>query len=207
MKEIILCISAHPDDCAIGCSGTLYLHKERGDEVHKLLLSKGEKGGPPDVRIREVKASMEILGIDSIEIGNLPDTFIKDDATTISLIEKKIEELSPDGIYTPSYHELHQDHRNTSLATLSLSKKVKDILMYETPSVSPEFSPQVFSNITSSIKVKIKAMNCFTSQFNKYYTGVHSIVGLAKYRALQAGFIEHKDQYAEAFEVAKFTLR
>ena len=46
MKEIILVVAVHPDDETLGCGGTIFKHKEAGDEVHWVIVtSMSEKIG------------------------------------------------------------------------------------------------------------------------------------------------------------------
>ena len=49
----ILAIGSHPDDIEFGCGGTLLKYSENGHKVYMLVLSKGDKGGDPEVRQKE----------------------------------------------------------------------------------------------------------------------------------------------------------
>ncbi|MGZ4901972.1 MAG: PIG-L deacetylase family protein, partial [Halobacteriota archaeon] len=184
---MILAIGAHPDDCELGCYATLAYHKHRGDIVHLLVLSKGEAGGPSEKRILECKKAARLLGADSITIESLEDRMITDDYRTIEVIQAKVDALQPDRIYTHSPHDNHQDHRNAALATMTLYRHVNDILHYESPSVSLEFTPRVFVNITDFFNVKIQALKLHETQNDKYYVRTEALAGLAEYRAFQAG--------------------
>ena len=73
LGKVILAIGAHPDDCELGCYATLAYHKHKDDEVHLLVLSRGEAGGPSDKRISECKKAAQVLGADSITIEDLKD--------------------------------------------------------------------------------------------------------------------------------------
>ncbi len=51
----ILFIGAHPDDIEIGCESTIYNLKSSDEyKVYFLVLTDGEKGGDPDVRLSEM---------------------------------------------------------------------------------------------------------------------------------------------------------
>ena len=203
----MLAIGAHPDDCELGCYATLAYHKSKGDLVHLLILSKGEAGGPSEKRITESKEAARVLGADSITIGDLRDRMITTDYQTIELIQAKLEELQPDRIYTHSPHDNHQDHRNAALATMTLYRHVDDIFLYESPSVSHEFTPRVFVNITRFFHVKNEALKLHETQNNKYYVRTEAIAALAQYRAFQAGMLTtYNHSKAEAFDLAKLTL-
>ncbi len=204
---MILAIGAHPDDCELGCYATLAYHKHIGDIVHLLVLSQGEAGGPGEDRIRECKKAARLLDADSITIESLQDRMITNDYRTIEVIQAKVDELQPDRIFTHSPHDNHQDHRNTALATMTLYRHVNDILLYESPSVSLEFTPRVFVNITKFFDIKIQALKLHETQNDKYYVRTEAIAGLAEYRAFQAGMLTtHNHSKAEAFDLAKLTF-
>ena len=207
LNKVVLAIGAHPDDCELGCYATLAYHKSQDDSVHLLILSKGEAGGPSKKRIKESKEAAQLLGADSITVGDLKDRMITSDSQTIDLIQAELEEVQPDRIYTHSPHDNHQDHRNAALATMTLYRHVDDIFLYESPSVSHEFTPRVFVNITRFFHVKIAALKLHETQNRKYYIRTEAIEGLAQYRAFQAGMLaKYNHSKAEAFDLAKLTL-
>jgi LmbE family N-acetylglucosaminyl deacetylase len=207
LSRVVLAIGAHPDDCELGCYATLAYHKNKGDSVHLLVLSKGEAGGPSEKRITETKEAARVLGADSITVGGLRDRMITTDYQTIELIQAKLEELQPDRIYTHSPHDNHQDHRNAALATMTFYRHVDDILLYESPSVSHEFTPRIFVNITNFFNVKNDALKLHETQNDKYYVRTEAIAALAQYRAFQAGMLTmHNHSKAEAFDLGKLTI-
>ncbi|MCS4541300.1 MAG: PIG-L family deacetylase [Euryarchaeota archaeon] len=198
----IIVISPHPDDCVLGCSGITALHAEKGDNVHVLILSNGEGGGNPKIRVKEAKESAKILKIKSIKFFGLPDGKISDDIDTISLIEKEIEKIKPQRVYSNSLHDRHQDHRNTSLASLSAARAVPEIFLYETPSTLFNFSPTIFIDISKSIDLKIQAIKAHKSQIKKAYTKPDAIRGLAQFRGHQSRLT-----FAEAFELGHIIVK
>src|SRR5674536_391748 len=112
-----------------------------------------------------------------------------------------------DRIYTHSPHDNHQDHRNAALATMTLYRHVDDIFLYESPSVSLEFTPVSYTHLTKFFHVKIAALKLHETQNDKYYVRTEAIAGLAQYRAFQAGMLAmNNHSKAEAFDLAKLTL-
>ncbi|MHA1267713.1 MAG: PIG-L deacetylase family protein [Candidatus Helarchaeota archaeon] len=210
----ILAVGAHPDDIEIGCGGTLIQYKQKGHEVFFLVLSHGEASGDPRIREKECKLAAKIIGAE-IFFGDLKDTKITDGIETIMAIENVINRLNADIIFSHSSKDGHQDHRNVGLATLSAARRSKKVFLYESPAALREFCPQVFVNIGSTFKIKMKALEAFDSQATKpYFQGVNmsdesrkftyvlnAVEGLAVYRGFQAGV-----QVAEAFEVGRFIL-
>ena len=197
----VLAVGAHPDDIEVGCAGTLALHKRSGDKVYVLVLSKGEASGDPVVKELACKKSAELLGVDGLFFGGLEDTKISDGIETILVIEKIIDEVKPDVVYTLTFKDTHQDHRNTAYATLSAARRCNKILMYEIPKPLKEFFPQVFVDIEKTFEVKKKVLSIFGRESESFWLAANAIEHLAVLRGFQAGV-----RFAEAFEVGRFIL-
>lgn len=202
----VLAIGAHPDDIELGCSGTLLRHKKNGNKVYLLVLTKGEGSGDPICREDECRNAAKCIGADNLFFGGLVDTKISDGIETIMVIEKVINEIKPAIIYTHSYKDTHQDHRNTAYATLSAGRRINKIFMYESPTTFIEFTPQLLVDITEEFEKKKKIMGLFISQCNKEWysrrlAGSMAFEGLALYRGFQA-----RVKVAEAFEVSKLVI-
>jgi LmbE family N-acetylglucosaminyl deacetylase len=215
----VLAIGAHPDDVELGCGGTLAVFKKLGHQVSVLVLTRGEGSGDPAVRENECKLSAATIGADRLCFGNLIDTKINDGIDTIKVIENIVDSVAPDFIFTHSSKDSHQDHRNTHFASVSAARRVSRVLLYESPQALRDFTPHVFVDITSTMKIKLKAISTFNSQAAKvYFNGLmekndpyrsaddygqiyNAIAGLARFRGYQAGV-----GLAEAFEVARYIL-
>jgi LmbE family N-acetylglucosaminyl deacetylase len=197
----VLAVGAHPDDIEAGCAGTLALHKSNGDKVYLLVLSRGEASGDPKAKESACKKSAEMLGVDGLFFGGLKDTTIHDGIETILVIEKIIDKVNPDIVYTHAFKDTHQDHRNTAYATLSAARQCKRILLYETPNTLKEFFPQVFTDIEKTFELKKKALYLFGHESERFWLAANAIEGLAVFRGFQAGV-----RVAEAFEVGRFVL-
>jgi len=212
----VLAVGAHPDDVELGCGATLALFKQKGHEVYILVLTKGEASGNPQIRVNECKISAKVLGAKKIFFGDLKDTRITDGIETIMEIEKAINLVKPDFVFSHSPKDVHQDHRNTALAVLSAARNSKKVLLYESPAALKDFLPQVFVDVESTFSVKLEALKSFGSQASKiFFKGnnhhydesrkfpvvSNAVEGLARYRGFQAGV-----GLAEAFEAGKFLL-
>ncbi len=194
----ILTIGAHPDDIELGCGGTICLYSLNNNPVNGLILSNGERSGDPVIRKQESVDSLNKLGVKNLFFGELPDTKIGNDITTISVIENIVNKLKPDIIFTHSTNEIHQDHRNTAISTFSAARNVPTILCYESPSLMTDFKPQCYNDILKTIDQKIEALKLHKSQIDKRYFKIDAILGLAKFRGNQINL-----KYAESFEVFK----
>jgi len=194
----VLVIGSHPDDIELGAGGTVAKHVSAGDEVHFLVLTYGEKGGDKIERKREAERSAEILQVKSLNFGEIEDTRITDGIETILKIEKSIDKICPDRVYTQCVQDRHQDHRNTAYATFSAARRVPEVFSYESPDSYPNFVPQYYVQVSDTIETKIRALNQFNSQQPKRFLESDAIKGLAMFRGYQVGI-----PYAEAFEVVR----
>lgn len=199
----VLAIGAHPDDIEFGVGGTVAKHVKNGDKVYFLVMSDGEKGGAyKSVRRGEVRKSAKVLGIKNIKFLGLPDTNIAYNHKTIDKIEKHIKRIKPDMIYTHCLKDTHQDHYNTALATITAARNSAVILSYEVQSTFPNFNPQMYIDISKTLKLKIDALKCFTSQNHKRFMATEAIIGLVRFRGFQA-----RTNFAEAFEVIRQVIK
>lgn len=193
----VIAIGAHPDDIEFGCGGTILKHKERGDEIVFIILSKGEKCGNPEERKKEAESSAKKLGA-RLHVFDFPDTSIPDSHDVIEKIESVIKSVKPDRVYTHSIKDTHQDHRNAAYSTLVAARKVPEILAYESPSLYLNFQPNYYIDISDFIEKKVEALNFFATQNNKEYMKIEAIKGLAQFRGLMP-----QTRFAEAFEAIK----
>jgi len=199
----VLAIGAHPDDIELGLGGTLAKHAHDKDEVYGLVLSNGEKvypNGKVHDRKKEALKSAKVLGLKKLYFGNLPDTNISENSETIVAIEKVLNEVKPDRLYTHTVRDPHQDHRNVAKAAVSACResKVKQMLLFISPLRQADFQPKVFIDITPFMETKLKALKFFYSQNHKFYMRNEAVRGLAMYWGY---FIKRK--YAECFEVER----
>ena len=207
VKKInVLAVGAHTDDIELGCLGTLLRHKRGGSKIYLLVLTKGEASGDPKIREEECKRVAKMMRADGLYFGGMEDTKISDDVRTIMVVERIINRINPDIIYTHAYKDTHQDHRNTGYATLSAGRRCRKIFLYESPTTFKEFSPQVFVDIGEEFEEKKVIMRVFSSQSKKEWWAIGhkaamAIEGLAAYRGFQAGV-----DVAEAFEVGKLVI-
>jgi LmbE family N-acetylglucosaminyl deacetylase len=196
-QKTILAIGAHPDDIEIGCGATLAKHKAQGDIIHGLILTGGGQHGNPLIRESEVRRAASIVGIKSLSFADLEDTYIFENLrSTILAIEALVEQTNPDMVYSHSEHDRHQDHLGAFLATRVACRRISQVLLYETPSILPTFSPQVFVNIENTIEKKLDAIRVYASQSSSYYMECDLVEGLAKVR----GYSQNV-RFCEAFEL------
>ncbi len=201
MKKI-LAIGPHPDDIELGCFGSLAKFAKEGNEIHFLVLTKGEGGTLKDDRIKESEESAGLIKA-CLHFEALRDRYISDGLETITVIEKYIREIDPKMVFIPTGNDTHQDHRATFYASLVACRLVNEVYAYETPSTSRNFVPNFFVDISDFIHLKLQAVQVHSSQGGKGYMADRAIRGLAQYRAFD---ILLNDKYVEGFEVIKIVL-
>lgn len=204
---IVLGIGAHPDDVELGAGGTLIKHKENDDEVNVIIFTYGEADGTPvKVRRKEINASMKILNPNSVDIYGFSAyeaNYAKQEF--IDALKKSVKKIKPDRIYVHSPYDYHQVHLAVTRCSLIASRDVKQIFLYETlSSTTPEFIPNAYVDISSTIVKKLKCSYAYRSQSNKYYLNPKAILTLANYRYIQAKLGNKKNGAAEAFYIYKF---
>lgn len=145
------------------------------------------------------------LGVkrDNIFFGAFLDTRIPQSYRTIAFLEQFCD-MSVWAVFLPSRNDIHQDHQATAVAGITAFRRVPSVFHYESPSVTPGFTPNVFIDITGHTKAKGLALRCHQSQLRqcKMYMEYRSMLRLAAFRGQQAGV-----RFAEAFEVHKQLLQ
>ncbi len=184
-----LVIAAHPDDEVLGCGGTIPRLVKDGREVYIAILSEGITSRYNQPEAAEKKLIEELhtqsrqvgkyLSAKEVFLFSLPDNCF--DTVPLLDIIKKIEELvenlRPHIICTHHGGDLNIDHQITHRAVLTATRPLKDcpvkeIYTFEIPSstewsfsqLEPVFRPNVFVDITETLKTKLQAMKTYESE-------------------------------------------
>ena len=211
----LMFIGAHIDDIEIGCGGTVARAIKSGNNVKLVVMSHssylnydGKVLRTDDEASIEGLNAIKLLGVNEEDfiILDYPNKSIPYDSTTVESLDKLINEFKPDKIFTHWAFDTHQDHKNTSLATISAARWYNNIFMYEPAAPSGRsyhpFRAQMYVNISDTIDLKIDSLKAHKSQYKKYGDlWVEAIEGRAKIRGL-----ESYCKYAECFEVVRLEL-
>ncbi len=200
----ILIIAPHPDDEAIGCGGAICLHRRRGEEVHVVFLTSGERGiaalSPEQaggIRETEARNAGEVLGVQRIEFLRLADLGLMENvASGGEKLAALLRSSEPSVIYLPHPIESHPDHHAclplVRCALRQAGGATPELRGYEVWTPMPEFDwPE---DITDCMKVKLRAIRCYESQL-RVFRYDHAVRGLNRYR----GALAARCQYAEVF--------
>lgn len=220
----VIAVGAHPDDCEIGCGGTLAALAASGLSVGIIDLTDGEPtpGSPsPEVRVAEAHAAAEVLGVAKRIILDLPnrrlfDTFEARVALATEFrryrpklvlgIGGKTPMASPDHWQAMQitdaavfYSRLSKwDDRFSGLPVHTVARQLYFSLMTES-NVSGTGEKQFVQDISATFEKKLAAIRCYATQFppEKAYV-FEKVEAIAKLRGIMAGF-----SYGEAFTSTK----
>jgi LmbE family N-acetylglucosaminyl deacetylase len=195
----VLAVGAHPDDIELGCGGTLLAHRARGDEVTLLVMTTGERG-PQDAksRIREQEDAVALLGA-GLLWGGFQDGAVDEGRDAVTVVQDAVAKVGPDLIYAHAPDDTHQDHRATARAVLSAARRMRQVLLYESPT-STQFSPSIYVNVAAFIEAKMDLLRAHMSQVLKNgLVDLEALEAQARYHGFRARL-----RYAEAFATDRF---
>lgn len=216
----VLVFAPHADDEVLGAGGLISLYARAGKCVNLVVMTgHGEEPHPIwqreswEIIRTECREAAKILGIASVAFYELPAACLDVvPAWKINqIIFDAIKKFEPEEIYTPYFHDLHQDHKaiaygiNVALRPyLPNNRKLRRVLAYETltethlyyPNIVPSFQPNVFIDISETLDMKLLAMEKYKSQLQSDFQprSLNSIRSLALARGAQIGV-----KAAEAF--------
>lgn len=222
--ERIFVVAAHPDDELLGVGGTIRRLVNKGVEARAVIMAEGitsraerrEEADKKELSLLKFDATnaAEIVGYRSIEFCGLPDNRMDgiDLLDIIKIVSRYVDRYKPDTIFTHHHGDLNIDHRITCEAVLTACRPVgkyyvKRIYAFETPSSSEwnynyvePFKPNLYYDISETIKSKIRAMECYKSESRDYPhpRSEEALIALAQYRGSNVG-----TKFAESFMIVR----
>lgn len=217
----ILAIGCHPDDLEIACSGTLAKYAGRGDNVVMCHVANGDKGHVvimPDelgkMRTKEAENAGKIIGASEVINLDVPDLMVdsRDEGIVRELV-KLIRRVRPELIITHSPNDYMRDHLevNRLVFNASFSSSVPHYcpeapaydkilpIYYMDTLAGVNFLPTEYVDISETIELKIKALDCHESQIKwmREHDGIDFLDfyrTVSKFRGQQCGVA-----YAEGY--------
>lgn len=221
-KKKILVVAAHPDDEVLGCGGTMAAHARAGDEVHVVIMAEGvtSRGAQRDAGADRAgldtladiaRKANALLGAASVVLHGLPDNRMDsmDRLDVIKLVEREIERVHPEVVYTHHGGDLNIDHRIVHESVMTACRplpgsSVKTLLFFEVPSSTdwqsaasaPAFSPNWFVDISACLDIKLEALACYEPEMRAWphARSIRALQHLAGWRGASVGM-----EAAEAF--------
>jgi LmbE family N-acetylglucosaminyl deacetylase len=189
----VLIVAAHPDDEVLGCGGTIAKLSEEEHEIHVAILGEGitsrynKRESAKMALVEELRDCSrkvaDLLGIIKLFFYDLPDNRFDTIPLldVIKIVEEQIERSQPEVIYTHHGGDLNIDHAITHRAVLTAARPligcpVKRICAFQVPSATEwsfgqfqsAFQPNVFVDISGTLKTKIKALNFYKSEMHPF---------------------------------------
>lgn len=185
----ILIVVAHPDDEILGCGGTIARLAREGHNVYIAILGEGvtsrfKQREQADQAMVEAlhsrsREAADLLSVKDLLLYNFPDNRF-DTVPLLDIIktvEKLINRLQPQVVYTHHGGDLNIDHAITHRAVMTATRPVqncpvKEIYAFEVPSSTewafgqfhPAVQPNVFVDISATLETKIQAMQLYESE-------------------------------------------
>lgn len=211
MNETVLVVAAHSDDEALGCGGTIARHVAEGCSVHLVIMTDGvssrnltgrnHRAG--EQREKAAEEARNILGVSSISYLGFPDNRMDSIALldVVQALEKEINRLSPDIIYTHHNSDLNIDHRVTFEAVITACRpvpgsKVQKILSFEVLSSTEwrnqngnSFWPDYYVNISNYLDTKCRALEAYSDEMREepHSRSISNVRRLAELRGNSVG--------------------
>ena len=212
--EKVVVVAVHPDDETIGCGGTIIKHLNKGDEVHCILVTKGN--AEQKVIWDKVKDTYHFTSVTELDFPEL-DLMDKSLNELIPPLSKAISSIQPQTIIIPNRSDAHSDHKAIFNAVASCTKAfrypfIEKVLMMEVISETdfalalPEgqFIANYYVDITKEFEKKQEILKIYESELLPYpqTRNLNTMQALNRYRGSQINA-----EYAEAFMNLKTIVR
>lgn len=203
-----LVLAPHTDDGELGCGGTIARLVEAGCEVAYAAFSTARQSlpedFPPDTLSREVKAATGQLGIRPENVHVLDYEVRKLGYSRQAILEDLVRlrrEFSPELVFMPSLHDIHQDHSTVAAEALRAFKACT-LLGYELIWNNLTFNTACFVRLAAAhVERKVLAFQEYKSQAGRPYASREFLESLARTRGVQIGC-----EFAECFEVVRWVV-
>ena len=193
----VLAVGAHPVDVELGCGGALLAHRDRGDEIHLLVMT-GDRAPAALARRGEQELAAARLGA-VLHWGGFEDGAVPAGREAVATVESVLIAGACDVVYCPAPDDSHQDHRATATAALAASRRSRQVLCYETPTTFA-FAPTIFVDLEGRVGSKLELVGAHRSQIDESeLVDLSAVAASARYRGAQA-----RVGHAEAFESHRF---
>ena len=188
-----LVVAAHPDDEVLGCAGTIARLADAGEDVHIAILGEGatsradSREAADRSEVDRLRATAEAvgahLGAASVRVEALPDN--RFDTVPMldiaKLVERLIDDVRPEVIYTQHGGDLNVDHQAVFRAVLTATRPmlgtvVREVYGFEVGSstewsfqqFAPAFVPGLFVDVSQTLDRKIEAMRMYEAEVRPF---------------------------------------
>lgn len=208
MTERVLVVAPHPDDEVLGPGGTIARLAQEGAEVHVAIMTRGR---PPQFSLESVEAvraetavAHKALAVAASHFLDLPAAGLDTvpHAEVNQQLGRVFSEVRPTTLFVPFNGDMHADHQLTFASAMVCARPggpvvPRAIYAYETlsetnwnaPYLTPDFTPMVFVDISSTIDDKVEAMSSYASQLRPppHERSIEAVRALATLRGATVG--------------------
>ncbi|AIF44552.1 GlcNAc-PI de-N-acetylase [Virgibacillus sp. SK37] len=192
----MLVFAPHNDDEVLGVGGTMAKYAKEGHEVYVCEITAGNQ---KELLQGEAKKAHELLGVKEAFFLDLPAVKLREvsNIEINSKISEVVQKVKPHVAFIPHKGDMHSDHGEVASSAMVALRPVSNpqlqaIYTYETlsetewniPTPDNAFVPNVWSDISDSIDVKLEAMKCYESQLREFPNprSLEAIEALSKFR-------------------------
>lgn len=194
-EDIVMVVTAHPDDSEFSAAGTIAKWVAEGKEVYYLICTNGDKGSSdPDmtserlavIREREQRCAAAVLGVKDVVFLGYPDGGLEDTPEFRGKIVRYIRTWHPHTIITSDPYRKylwHRDHRTVGRVALdAVFPYARDRLSYPEHEkeglqphkvrevyISGSEEPNTFMDIAETFHKKVEALRCHRSQLSERF--------------------------------------
>jgi LmbE family N-acetylglucosaminyl deacetylase len=226
-----LVVAAHPDDEVLGCGGTIASLAKAGIAVRIAFLADGvgarknnsEAAATHDAvlqaRVTSADHASALLGAEIVYRGDLPDNRLDTVPLldVVKIVERLVDELLPDIVFTHHVGDLNVDHRQVHRAVVTacrpqLGHPVRGLLFFEVPSSTewqppgsgPAFVPNWFYDVSATLTAKRAALEAYAVEMRgwPHSRSYEAVEHLARWRGASIGV-----DAAEAFMLGRWVNR
>ena len=200
----VLAVGAHPDDLELAVGGTLARLARESARVVMVVVSI-----PADFETRRAEAlrAAQILGCELRILVDSGCCRIDDMKTyqVVGMLDSLVRELQPAALLTHSGSEFHRDHIAVHNACLSTQRLKSFDLSHFSPTmtraVPVTFHPRTYIDVSTTIELKMQAIEAHLSQFGGRGLDSEMYRDLARLNGRMVGV-----KYAEGLEVSRMLL-
>jgi LmbE family N-acetylglucosaminyl deacetylase len=189
MPMSILVVAAHPDDEVLGAGATIARLAKDGHDVHVAILGEGvtsrfdAREAADKALIHALRGQVgkvaEELGAASVETFDFPDNRFDTVPLldVIKVVERLVQRLSPEVVYTHHPGDLNVDHQTVSRAVLTATRPtagqpVRELYAFEIASstewgfqlLPPAFVANTFVDVSATLEKKLAAMRIYEAE-------------------------------------------
>lgn len=207
----VLAIGAHADDIELGLGGTLSKYSASGSVVHSLLITHSEYGDftgrvlrSRETALQEAKDAAKVLGIFDVKCLGYETKRVTYTVDLIEDINREIDRIRPDVIFTHWDGDINQDHSAIAQATIVAGRNSPRILMYRSNWYKSykHFENSVYVDISDHIDQKVKSIEAHVSEVSR--RGPEWVDFFKSHCMINGQEIGVK--YAESFQPVKWLL-